>query len=248
MIQLLRASPKVCSRDRVRAVLNPKLPDGAISPITELLVKWCVGVEKVTELTLVSMNTGKYKQSRVPDALDHQTRRLAAYDGTTPRVRSRCFYYFRIEDQVPENHLLGLIDGHVSFELVGEKLRDFNRETGRPSIDPEVLLRILLLGYLYGITSERRLVEELRMHLAWGWFTGLGFDQRDTASFDLFEESSWPISGVESISGVVRAHRGTVHRRGSGRGCRGRSMAASSWRTRATTVVSRENRWGRQHR
>ena len=48
---------------------------------------------------------------------------------------------------------------------------------GRPSIDPELLLRILLIGYLYGITSERKLVEELRMHLAWRWFTGLGFDQ-----------------------------------------------------------------------
>jgi len=44
-------------------------------------------------------------------------------------------------------------------------------------IDPELLLRILLTGYLYGITSERKLVEELRMHLAWRWFTGLGFDQ-----------------------------------------------------------------------
>ena len=50
-------------------------------------------------------------------------------------------------------------------------------ETGRPSIDPELLLRILLIGYLYGITSERKLVEELRMHLAWRWFTGLSFDQ-----------------------------------------------------------------------
>ena len=87
------------------------------------------------------------------------------------------FYYFRIEDQVPENHLLRLIDRHVSFEFVRETLRDSYSETGRPSIDPEVLLRILLLGYLYGITSERKLVEELRMHLAWRWFTGLGFDQ-----------------------------------------------------------------------
>jgi transposase len=87
------------------------------------------------------------------------------------------FYYFRIEDQVPENHLLRLIDRYVSFDFVREKLREFYSETGRPSIDPEVLLRILLLGYLYGITSERKLLEELRMHLAWRWFTGLGFDQ-----------------------------------------------------------------------
>ncbi len=87
------------------------------------------------------------------------------------------FYYFRLEDQVPENHLLRLIDKHVSFEFVRKRLKESYSETGRPSIDPELLLRILLIGYLYGITSERKLVEELRMHLAWRWFTGLGFDQ-----------------------------------------------------------------------
>ena len=57
------------------------------------------------------------------------------------------FYYFRIEDQVPENHLLRFIDRYVSFDFVREKLRAFYSETGRPSIDPEVLLRILLLGF-----------------------------------------------------------------------------------------------------
>jgi transposase len=87
------------------------------------------------------------------------------------------FYYFRLEDQVPENHLLRLIDKHISFEFVRQQLKASYSETGRPSIDPELLLRILLIGYLYGITSERKLVEELRMHLAWRWFTGLGFDE-----------------------------------------------------------------------
>jgi transposase len=87
------------------------------------------------------------------------------------------FYYFRLEDQIPETHLLRLIDRHISFEFVRQQLRDSYSDTGRPSVDPELLLRILLIGYLYGITSERKLVEELRMHLAWRWFTGLGFDQ-----------------------------------------------------------------------
>ena len=64
-----------------------------------------------------------------------------------------------------------------SFEFVRHRLKDSYSETGRPSIDPELLLRILLIGYLYGITSERKLVDELRMHVAWRWFTGLGFDQ-----------------------------------------------------------------------
>src|SRR3982750_2628614 len=86
------------------------------------------------------------------------------------------FYYFRLEDQVPETHLLRLIERHISFAFVREKLKDSYIDTGRPSIDPELLLRILVIDYLYGITSERKLVEELRMHLACRWFTGLGFD------------------------------------------------------------------------
>src|SRR5580704_16286023 len=94
------------------------------------------------------------------------------------RARSEAlFYYFRLDDQVPENHLLRLIEKHIRFEFVRERLKDSYSETGRPSIDPELLLRILLIGYLYSVSSERKLVEELRMHLAWRWFTGLGFDQ-----------------------------------------------------------------------
>ena len=86
------------------------------------------------------------------------------------------FYYFKLEDHVPENHLLRLIDRHVNFKFIRAKLKDRYSDAGRPSIDPELLLRMLLVGYLYGVTSERKLVEELRVHLAWRWFTGLGFD------------------------------------------------------------------------
>jgi len=87
------------------------------------------------------------------------------------------FYYFRLEDQIPDDHLLRLIDQHIDFSFVRERLRKFYSRTGRPSIDPEVLLRLLLVGYLYGITSERRLLEEVRMHLAFRWFSRLGFEQ-----------------------------------------------------------------------
>src|SRR6201985_2497982 len=77
------------------------------------------------------------------------------------------FYYFRLEDQVPETHLLRLIDKRVRVAFVREKLKASYSDTGRPSIDPELLLRILLIGYLYGITSERKFVVELSHHLAW---------------------------------------------------------------------------------
>jgi hypothetical protein len=59
------------------------------------------------------------------------------------------FYYFRLEDQVPENHLLRLIEKHISFAFVRERLKDSYSETGRPSIDPELLLRILLIVGLW---------------------------------------------------------------------------------------------------
>src|SRR6202040_3360226 len=87
------------------------------------------------------------------------------------------FYYFRLEDQIPEDHLLRLIDQHVELSFVRERLKGLYSSTGRPSIDPEVLLRLLLVGYLYGITSERRLMEEVRMHLAYRWFSRLGFER-----------------------------------------------------------------------
>jgi len=69
------------------------------------------------------------------------------------------FYYFRLEDQIPDDHLLKRLDRFIDFGFVRERLRDTYSAIGRPSIDPEVLLRLLLVGYLYGITSERRLMD-----------------------------------------------------------------------------------------
>jgi transposase len=96
--------------------------------------------------------------------------------GQQPRTDS-LFYYFRLEDQIPDDHLLKRLDRFIDFGFVRERLRDTYSAIGRPSIDPEVLLRLLLVGYLYGITSERRLIEEVRMHLAYRWFSRLGFER-----------------------------------------------------------------------
>jgi len=88
------------------------------------------------------------------------------------------FQYFCLDDWVPEDHLLRAVDEHIDLRPIREQLRPLYSEIGRPSIDPEVLLRILLIGYLYGITSERRLLDEIGLNLAYRWFTGLGFDGR----------------------------------------------------------------------
>lgn len=58
------------------------------------------------------------------------------------------FYYFRLEEQIPEDHLLRLMDRYVDFSFVRERLKNFYSAIGRPSIDPEVLRRLLLVGYL----------------------------------------------------------------------------------------------------
>jgi transposase len=108
------------------------------------------------------------------------------------------FYYFRLEDQIPEDHLLRLIDRHVDLSFVRERVKGLYSPTGRPSIDPEVLLRLLLVGYLYGITSERRLVEEVKMHLAYRWFTRLDFGQEvpDHSTFSKNRHGRFRESGV----------------------------------------------------
>ena len=87
------------------------------------------------------------------------------------------FSYFKLADPVPRTHLLRLIDRHVDFGFLRYRLRPLYSETGRPSVDPELMIRMLLIGYLYGITSERRLCEDVGMHLAYRWFSGLGFDR-----------------------------------------------------------------------
>ena len=118
------------------------------------------------------------------------------------------FYYFRLEDQIPEHHLLRRIDRYVDFSFVRERLRGADSHMGRPSIDPEILLRLLLVGYLYGITSERRLVEEVRMHLAYRWFTRLGFEQEipDPSTFSKNRHGRFRDSGIflEVFEEVVR--------------------------------------------
>lgn len=75
------------------------------------------------------------------------------------------FYYFHLEDQIPKDHLLRVIDEQIDFSFVRERVKDLYSGIGRPSIDPEMMLRLLLVGYLYGITSERRLLEEVRRSL-----------------------------------------------------------------------------------
>src|SRR6202023_769816 len=93
------------------------------------------------------------------------------------RVRQDAlFYEFSLERHVPERHLLRSIDRFVELDGLRRELAPFYSEKGRPSIDPELMIRMLIVGYGLGIRSERRLCEEVHLNLAYRWFCRLGLD------------------------------------------------------------------------
>ena len=94
--------------------------------------------------------------------------------------QSQLFYLFNLERRIPAGHLLRRINPVVTrilFEL-RDKLAAFYSDIGRPSIDPELMIRMLIVGYCYGIRFERRLCEELELHLAYRWFCRLDLDDK----------------------------------------------------------------------
>ncbi|MFN4359045.1 transposase [Sphingopyxis alaskensis] len=91
-------------------------------------------------------------------------------------MQEALFYSFSLEDHVPSDHLLRSIDRFVDLGDIREHLRPYYSETGRPSIDPELMIRMLIIGYCMGIRSERRLCEEVHLNLAYRWFCRLGLD------------------------------------------------------------------------
>lgn len=94
--------------------------------------------------------------------------------------QSRLFYLFNLEERIPAQHLLRRINPAVSriLDELRDKLKPFYSEIGRPSIDPELMLRMLIIAYSYGIRSERRLCEEIELHLAYRWFCRLGLEDK----------------------------------------------------------------------
>jgi transposase len=86
------------------------------------------------------------------------------------------FYEFSLERHVPTDHLLRSIDRFVELGELRRELAAFYSNLGRPSVDPELMIRMLLVGYCFGIRSERRLCEEVHLNLAYRWFCRLGLD------------------------------------------------------------------------
>jgi len=90
--------------------------------------------------------------------------------------QSRLFYSFNLDDHVPSDHLLRDIDRFLDLRDLRAHLAAFYSHTGRPSVDPELMIRMLIVGYCFGIRSERRLCEEVHLNLAYRWFCRLGLE------------------------------------------------------------------------
>jgi len=86
------------------------------------------------------------------------------------------FYEFSLDKHIPADHLLRSIDRFAEFGEVRRELTPFYSSMGRPSVDPELMIRMLIIGYCFGIRSERRLCEEVHLNLAYRWFCGIGLD------------------------------------------------------------------------
>jgi len=93
--------------------------------------------------------------------------------GPRQEAQAALFYEFSLEEHVPDDHLLRSIDRFLDLSSVRGHLADFYSHTGRPSVDPELMIRMLLVGYVMGIRSERRLCEEVHLNLAYRWFCRL---------------------------------------------------------------------------
>ena len=90
--------------------------------------------------------------------------------------QSQFFYAFDLDAHVPQNHLLRGIDRCLDLSDLRSRMAEHYSRTGRPSIDPELMIRMLIVGYSYGIRSERRLCEEVQLNLAYRWFCRLGLE------------------------------------------------------------------------
>ena len=135
---------------------------------------------------------------------------------------AQLFYTFSVDRHVPADHLLRRVDAVLDLSFVRTSLAEHYSHTGRPSIDPELMIRMLLVGYLYGIRSETRICEEVHLNLAYRWFCRLGLDG------DVPERSFPRTATAVSARAICPA------------GCSKRSSVAAS---RPTWSAARLRRW-----
>jgi transposase len=96
--------------------------------------------------------------------------------GRRERGQTQFFYAFDLDRAVPTDHLVRRIDGILDLDWVHKELVPYYSHTGRPSIDPVLMIRMLIVGYVFAIRSERQLCCEIQVNLAYRWFCKLGIE------------------------------------------------------------------------
>jgi len=91
--------------------------------------------------------------------------------------KQRIYYNINLDSLVPEDHFLKRLQKLISFDFVRDITKSYYSHTGKPSIDPVVLIKVLLVGYLFNIRSERKLVEEISLNLAYRWYIDYDLDE-----------------------------------------------------------------------
>ncbi|WIV49774.1 IS1182 family transposase [Marivivens sp. LCG002] len=116
----------------------------------------------------------------------------------THTAPAQLFYDFDLERHVPSGHMLREIDRFLDVDGMREALRPFYSHLGRPSIDPELIIRMLVIGYVMGIRSERRLCDEVHLNLAYRWFCRLGMEGKvvDHSTFSRYRHGKFRESNL----------------------------------------------------
>ncbi len=123
--------------------------------------------------------------------------------------QDRLFYDFCLEEQVPADHLLRRIDAVLDLSWLRAELAPYYSHTGCPSVDPELMIRMLIVGYCYSIRSERKLCQEVRLNMAYRWFCRLGLEDKvpDHSTFSVNRHGRFRDSDV-----LRRVFENVVHR------------------------------------
>ena len=134
--------------------------------------------------------------------------------------QDRLFYEFCLDDFVPADHVLRRIDAVLDLSWLRAELAPYYSHTGCPSVDPELMIRMLIVGYCFGIRSERRLCQEVHLNLAYRWFCHLGLEDKvpDHSSFSVNRHGRFRDSDI-----VRKVFEEVV------RGCSGSTSAKRPW-------------------
>lgn len=108
-----------------------------------------------------------------------------------------------LEDLMPQEHFLRDLDRCVDFNFIYDKVEALYSNTGRPSVDPVMLIKMMLIGYLYGIESERRLEQEVRVNIAYRWFLGIELDEACSRPFHNLTAAPQKIQRNNNISRYI---------------------------------------------